>query len=102
MAKKGIPHRNWSKEEKLKIIRIHLDEHVPQNALYMLILLTFPHFYMTKSEALTSDFVCSLGTRLKRPRAFLYAGATTLTIPENDPGEGKMICNSDNPFSAVP
>ena len=28
MAKKGIPHRNWSKEEKLKIIRIHLDEHV--------------------------------------------------------------------------
>ena len=28
MAKKGIPHRNWSKEEKLKIIRIHLDKHV--------------------------------------------------------------------------
>ena len=28
MDKKGIPHRKWSKEEKLKIIRIHLDEHV--------------------------------------------------------------------------
>ena len=28
MAKKGIPHRKWSKEEKLKMIRIHLDEHV--------------------------------------------------------------------------
>ena len=28
MSKKGIPHRKWSKEEKLKIIRIHLDEHV--------------------------------------------------------------------------
>ena len=27
MSKKGIPHRRWSKEEKLKIIRLHLDEH---------------------------------------------------------------------------
>ena len=27
-APKGVPHRKWSKEEKLKIIRIHLDEHV--------------------------------------------------------------------------
>ena len=26
-APKGVPHRKWSKEEKLKIIRIHLDEH---------------------------------------------------------------------------
>ena len=28
MSKKGIPHRKWSKEEKLKFIRIHLDEHL--------------------------------------------------------------------------
>ena len=27
MGKKGIPHRKWSKEEKLKIIHLHLDEH---------------------------------------------------------------------------
>ena len=27
MSRKGIPHRRWSKEEKLKIIRLHLDEH---------------------------------------------------------------------------
>ena len=26
-SKKGVPHRRWSKEEKLKIIRLHLDEH---------------------------------------------------------------------------
>ena len=29
MSKKGIPHRKWSKEEKLRIIRLHLDEHQP-------------------------------------------------------------------------
>ena len=28
MGKKGIPHRKWSKEEKLKIIHLHLDEHM--------------------------------------------------------------------------
>ena len=28
MGKEGIPHRKWSKEEKLKIIHLHLDEHV--------------------------------------------------------------------------
>ena len=28
MSKKGVPHRRWSKEEKLKIIRLHLDEHI--------------------------------------------------------------------------
>ena len=28
MSKKGVPHRKWSKEEKLKIIRLHLDEHI--------------------------------------------------------------------------
>ena len=28
MSKKGIPHRRWSKEEKLRIIRLHLDEHI--------------------------------------------------------------------------
>ncbi len=28
MSKKGISHRRWSKEEKLKIIRLHLDEHI--------------------------------------------------------------------------
>ena len=27
MSKKGVPHRKWSKEEKLKIIRLHLEEH---------------------------------------------------------------------------
>lgn len=26
-SKKGIPHRKWSKEEKMKIIRLHLEEH---------------------------------------------------------------------------
>ena len=28
MSKKGVQHRRWSKEEKLRIIRLHLDEHV--------------------------------------------------------------------------
>lgn len=28
MSKKGVPHRKWSKEEKLRIIRLHLDEHI--------------------------------------------------------------------------
>ena len=28
MSKKGIPHRKWSKEEKLHIVRLHLDEHM--------------------------------------------------------------------------
>ena len=28
MGKKGVPHREWSKEEKLRIIRLHLDEHI--------------------------------------------------------------------------
>ena len=28
MGNKGIPHRRWSKEEKLKIIHLHLDEHM--------------------------------------------------------------------------
>ena len=28
MGKKGIPHRKWTKEQKLEIIRKHLDEHV--------------------------------------------------------------------------
>ena len=28
MSKKGVPHRRWSKEEKLRIIRLHLDEHI--------------------------------------------------------------------------
>lgn len=27
MGKKGVPHRKWSKDEKLKIIRQHLEEH---------------------------------------------------------------------------
>ncbi len=27
-APKGKPHRKWSKEEKLRIIHIHLDEHM--------------------------------------------------------------------------
>ena len=29
MGKKGIPHRKWSKEEKMKIIKLHLEEHIP-------------------------------------------------------------------------
>ena len=29
MGKKGIPHRKFSKEEKMKYIRFHLDEHMP-------------------------------------------------------------------------
>lgn len=28
MGKKGVPHRKWSKEEKLHYIHLHLDEHV--------------------------------------------------------------------------
>ena len=27
MGKKGTPHRRWSKEEKLKYVRLHLEEH---------------------------------------------------------------------------
>jgi transposase-like protein len=27
MGKKGTPHRKWSKDEKLKIILLHLEEH---------------------------------------------------------------------------
>ena len=26
-CKKGMPHRKWSKDEKLKFIRLHLEEH---------------------------------------------------------------------------
>ena len=28
MEKKRMPHRKWSKEEKLRLIRLHLDEHI--------------------------------------------------------------------------
>jgi transposase len=28
MSKKGVPHRKWSKEEKLRIVKMHLEEHV--------------------------------------------------------------------------
>ncbi len=28
MSKKGIPHRRWSKEEKMEIVRLHLEEHL--------------------------------------------------------------------------
>ena len=28
MGKKGTPHRKWSKKEKLRFIRLHLDEHI--------------------------------------------------------------------------
>ena len=27
MSKKGIPHRKWTKEEKLRIVKLYLDEH---------------------------------------------------------------------------
>ena len=29
MGKKGPPHRRFSKEEKMKYVRLHLDEHIP-------------------------------------------------------------------------
>ena len=29
MSKKGTPHRRFSKEEKMKYVRLHLDEHIP-------------------------------------------------------------------------
>ncbi len=28
MGKKGVPHRKWSKDEKLRIIRRHLEKHI--------------------------------------------------------------------------
>lgn len=28
-SKKGIPHRKWSKEEKLEIVQMHLEKHIP-------------------------------------------------------------------------
>ena len=28
-CKKGVPHRKWTKEEKLKIIKLYLEEHRP-------------------------------------------------------------------------
>ena len=28
-SKKGIPHRKWAKEEKLKFVKMHLEEHKP-------------------------------------------------------------------------
>lgn len=28
MGKKGVPHRKWSKKEKLQYVRLHLDEHM--------------------------------------------------------------------------
>ena len=33
MRKKGIPHRKFSKEEKQKIVKEHLEEHEPLTAL---------------------------------------------------------------------
>ena len=29
MGKKGTPHKKYSKEEKMKYVRLHLDEHIP-------------------------------------------------------------------------
>lgn len=29
MGKKGVPHRKWTKEEKLHYVKLHLDERVP-------------------------------------------------------------------------
>ena len=31
MGKKGIPHRKFSKEEKMKYVRLHLEEHLSVN-----------------------------------------------------------------------
>lgn len=33
MGKKGVPHRKWSKEEKLKIVKEHLEGHQSIKAL---------------------------------------------------------------------
>ena len=33
MGKKGVPHRKFSKEDKLKYIRLHLDEHMSTGAI---------------------------------------------------------------------
>lgn len=30
-SKKGVPHRKWSKEDKLRIIKLHLEEHQSLN-----------------------------------------------------------------------
>ena len=27
-SKKGIPHRKWTKEEKINLVKLHLDEHI--------------------------------------------------------------------------
>ena len=27
-CKKGVPHRKWSKNEKLRLVKLHLDEHM--------------------------------------------------------------------------
>ena len=29
MGKKGIPHRKFSKEEKMKYVKVHLEDHIP-------------------------------------------------------------------------
>ena len=29
MSKKGIPHRKFNKEEKMKYVRLHLEDHIP-------------------------------------------------------------------------
>ena len=29
MSKKGIPHRKFSKEEKMKYVKLHLEDHIP-------------------------------------------------------------------------
>jgi transposase len=26
---KGVPHRKWTKEEKLRIVKMHLEDHIP-------------------------------------------------------------------------
>ena len=31
MGKKGIPHRKWSKDEKMKLVKLHLEEHISIN-----------------------------------------------------------------------
>ena len=28
MSKKGVPHRKWSKDEKARIVKLHLEEHI--------------------------------------------------------------------------
>lgn len=46
MGKKGVPHRKWSKEEKLRIVKRHLDDHISVQIL-------------EKEEGASNGLICS-------------------------------------------